>query len=270
MSDSSAKTIELPLDERNLAHVFSAVSFAGLIAHQVPDPDSARCWWTDDKFVLLSPLDEAQILTAADAFLRSLRWIPALGVADGEIDAKAHHGVLAVGESLGVNPFISLAESGGETSPFKTFSGQQDPARDLPEQIARLQGANQNLVEWLCQRAHGLSSWGLDHRVGSHAYDLGFSSNDEGSGACDPIYPAIELMGLAGAGLFVPAQILQVDDSHLGYAIWTQPIPNHLVPLAVADRIEGLFARRYRTSSRGAAYGKGASYRYFPEATPFC
>jgi hypothetical protein len=127
---------------------------------------------------------------------------------------------------------------------------------------------HQGLAEWLSQRAYGVSSWGLDHRVGSHAYDLGFSSNDEGTGSCDPVYPVIELLGLAGAALFLPAQVVQTDESHLLYSIWTQAISTNLVPLAVADRIDGLPVRRYRTSSRGAAYGKGAAYRYFPEATP--
>jgi hypothetical protein len=268
MNNDTSKQIELPLDERNLAHVFSALSFSGLVARQVSDPQSARCWWTDTGFTLLSPLDETQVLELADTFLRSLRWTPALGVADGEINAKAHHGVLAAGGMMGVNPFISLADSGGEKSPLKTFSGQQDPAKDLPEQIAQVHGGHQGLAEWLSQRAYGVSSWGLDHRVGSHAYDLGFSSNDEGTGSCDPVYPVVELLGLAGAALFLPAQVVQSDESHVLYSIWTQAISTNLVPLAVADRIDGLSVRRYHTSSRGAAYGKGAAYRYFPEATP--
>ncbi|MGD0777925.1 MAG: hypothetical protein ABSC05_34500 [Candidatus Solibacter sp.] len=50
------------------------------------------------------------------------------------------------------------------------------------------------------------------------------------------------------------------------YSLWTRPISLPLVSCAVAARLDGLAARRYRVTNRGAAYGKGAAYRFFPES----
>jgi hypothetical protein len=255
----SCNRIDLPLDERNLAHVLTALSFAGLATKDPGVSTTSQCWWSDDGFVISTPTDRATLLGEADALARSLRWIPALG--------EVHHGVLTAGDLRGVNPLASLSDT-QEKSPFKTFAGQQNPAvTDLPGQISRLQAPRGNDVAgWLSQRAHGISSWGMDQRVGSHAYDLGISSNDENTGDCDPVYPAVELLGLAGAAFFAPAQVLQVNDSKINYSIWTHAISTRLAPLAIAGRIDGLLGRRYQTASRGASYGKGGAYRYFPEA----
>jgi hypothetical protein len=103
--------------------------------------------------------------------------------------------------------------------------------------------------------------------VGSHAYDLGCGSNDEGTGYRDPVYPAVEMLSIAGASFFTAIQGWQLDEDGVGYSIWTEPIPVTLVQYAAAGRLDGLPARRYRASSRGGAYGKGAAYRFFPEAT---
>lgn len=119
---------------------------------------------------------------------------------------------------------------------------------------------------WLLQTSSGVASWGFDCRVGSHAYDLGFSSNDEGSGDLDPVYLAVELLSITAASFFAAVQGWQLDERALGYSVWTQPIPLALVSCAIADRLDGLAARRYRASNRGAAYGKGAAYRFFPES----
>src|SRR5205085_1438119 len=150
------------------------------------------------------------------------------------------------------NAFISLADAGADSSPFKTFSGQQNPQTDIPKQVELLV-SKADLASWLGQRALGVSSWGFDCRVGSHAYDLGFSSNDEGTGKLDPSYPAIEILALVGASCIVPAQLWQAVDSVIQFTIWTGPILTELAPWAVTSRIELESCRRYRTSDRGAA-----------------
>lgn len=124
-----------------------------------------------------------------------------------------------------------------------------------------------DVPDWLRQRAYGVASWGFDSSVGSHAYDLGFSSNDEGSGDVDPIYPALELLSFAGAAFYIAPQSWQADEESLHYAIWHERLPLALVPLAVAGCAYGLSDAQYVVASRGGAYGKGAAYRYFPEAT---
>jgi hypothetical protein len=256
----SCNRIDLPLDERNLSHVLTALSFAGLAAKAAGVSTTSQCWWSDDGFVISTPTDQATLLAKADGLARSLRWVPALG--------KVHEGVIAAECMLGINPVASLAGADDERSAFKTFAGRLRPALDLlPKQVAVLAPplADES-TRWLLQTARGVSSWGWDSCVGSHNYDLGISSDAEGTADFDPIHPAIELLALAGAAFFAPAQVLQVGDSKIDYSIWTHAISTQLAPLAIARRIDGLPGRRYQTASRGASYGKGGAYRYFPES----
>jgi len=258
MSSDGLNELLLPLDERNLAYVLSAVALAALTS-RIPDarPFESTCWWGEREFVLKTSLSECDLFGAADEFLRSLRWIPGMGAAE--------HGTFVGSGEIGSNPFISLPDDGQETSPFKTFSGQVDPEKLLTEQQGLLVGPAGSDA-WLHQLARGAGSWGFDCRVGSHAYDQGFSSNDEGSGALDPIYPAVELLSIAAASFFTAVQGWQSDGSKVSYCIWAQPISLSLVSYAAAGRLDGIPARRYRVTNRGAAYGKGAAYRFFPEA----
>lgn len=267
MNSSQHNVISLPFDERNVAHVFGALSLSCLLAESASTA-SSTCIWTDDAFVLQSPIAEDALAKLAEHLVRGMRWLPGLGVDEDKVNPKAHHGILVSGHRYGVNPFISLAKDGADKSLFKTFSGQQDPETDLPKQIEAICWDIPHLEDWMFQRAYGISSWGLDYRVGSHALDLGFGSNDEGTSAQDPVYPVIELLALAGASLFGPGQALQTDESHIRYCVWTAPITTVLAPLALAGRIDGLERRSYSAANRGATYGKGAAYRYFPEATP--
>ncbi|MGD0048376.1 MAG: hypothetical protein ABSE42_15335 [Bryobacteraceae bacterium] len=259
MSNDGLHEIPLPLDERNLAHVLSAVAFAALTS-RMPDarPRESTCWWLEEGFVLKTAISQASLLDAADAFLRKLRWVSGIG--------GKEQGTFIADNELGSNPFISLAGNGQESSPFKTFAANQEPAKDLLEkQRAKLEPPSAN-GSWLFQTTFGISSWGFDSRVGSHAYDRGFSSNAEGSGDRDPIYTAVELLGIAAASFFAAIQGWQLDDNAVGYAIWTQPISVSLVPNAVAGRLDGLPARRYSVARRGGAYGSGGAFRFFPEA----
>ena len=260
MSNDSLNELLLPLDERNLAHVLSAVAFAVLTA-RTPGarPFESTCWWGEREFVLKTAISQAALFDAADEFLRSVIWVPGIGAAE--------QGTFVAGSEVGSNPFISLADDGQEKSPFKTFSGQVSPAKLLDQQRRWLK-ARSATHSWLLQTTRGIASWGFDCRVGSHAYDLGFSSNDEGSGDLDPIYPAVELLSITAASLFTAVQGWQSDKSTVRYSVWTRPISISLVPYAAAGRLDGLPARRYGVTNRGAAYGKGAAYRFFPEATP--
>lgn len=258
MSNDSLNELLLPLDERNLAHVLSAVAFVALASRiSSPLPLESTCWWGEQGFVLRTPLNEAALFDSTDNFIRSVRWIPGIGTAE--------QGIFVAGRELGSNPFISLAEDGQEKSPFKTFSGQIDPEKLLNEQQGRLRTPT-NSDPWLLQTSRGVASWGFDRRVGSHAYDLGFSSNDEGSGNLDPIYPAVELLSITAASFFAAVQGWQLDENAVGYSVWTRPISLPLVSCVVAGRLDNLPARRYRVTNRGAAYGKGAAYRFFPES----
>ena len=258
MSNDSLNELLLPLDERNLAHVLCAVAFVAL-ASRISDarPLESTCWWGERGFVLKTALRQAALFEAADNFLRGVRWIPGMGTAE--------QGIFVAGSELGSNPFISLADDGQEKSPFKTFSGQVNPGTLLKEQQNPLRKPTIN-DPWLFQTSRGTASWGFDCRVGSHAYDLGFSSNDEGSGDLDPIYLAVELLSITAASFFAAVQGWQLDENAVVYSVWTRPISLPLVSCAIAGRLDGLAARRYRVTNRGAAYGKGAAYRFFPES----
>ena len=147
--------------------------------------------------------------------------------------------------------------------------------------------------EWLFQRGFGVASWKFDPRVAGHAYDQGFGSNEDQSGDRDPFYPAIELLSIAGAAFFAGPQAWLLHAEALTYCIWQEPIPLFLaaltaspIPLPSAKRskagaktpparyeptslLDGVGCRYYRLATRGNAYGKGAAYRHFPEATLF-
>lgn len=258
--------ILLPLNERNFAHVLAALALAG-IAAETPGNSESDCWWDGSGFRLRLRIEKHKLLELADKMLRNLRWIDGLGVDEkSKVGSKAHHGVLTCDQRLGSNPFLSFATQGVESSPLKTFSGQLDPQTILTSQLFRLQSSS-SASDWLFQRALGVASWGFDSSVGSHAYDLGFSSNDEGSGNSDPIYSAIELLSLAGAAIYSTPHAWQIDPESFRYSVWRDALPIALVPLAAAGCIDGLKSVTFSLATRGAAYGKGAAYRYFPEAS---
>jgi hypothetical protein len=232
-----------------------------------PGPDAA-CWWENGYFCLRTGGDPNTLrdilFENADRFVRSLQWVSGFGTAE--------QGTFIAGEEIGNNPFISLAENGADTSPFKTFSGQVDPGEILRKQQKAL-ALPKPTIPWLSHPANGVASWKFDCSVGSHAYDLGFSSNDEGSGDQNIFYPAIELLGITGAAFFLAVQALQappesgvVRNESLQLVAWSKPISFNLVPFAAAGLVTGISGRTYRIADRGAAYGKGGAYRYFPEA----
>ena len=246
------------LDERNFSHVLSAVTLSALAARtsSVQSPHTS-CIWIGGRFVMRTNLTERSLFEGADRFLCSMRWVDGLGAAE--------QGTFTAGCEIGCNPFISLAQSGPETSPAKTFSGQVTPASVLQDQQGLLARPNSS-NSWLGQMATGVRSWGYDCRVRSHAYDQGFSSDAEGSGKQDPVYPAVELLSIAALAFFADVRGWQPDARTIRYFVWNQSVSFDVVPYAVAHRMNGVEGRSYVASDRGAAYGKGAAYKFFPES----
>jgi hypothetical protein len=209
---------------------------------------------------------QQSLFGVAHRFLTAMKWISGLG--------GASHGLLASGTDIGVNPFVALSGDSGERPLLRAFSAKVVPKDVLPQQIKELKSPSDCPV-WLDQLAQGegrkvkkgVSSWGFDCRVNTHASDAGISSDAEGTGSQDPIFPAIELLSLAAAAFFAPAHAWPVTDKKLRVAAWTHPIPLRMAALAGTGRIHGLPAHFLEFASRGSAHGKGRYYRYFPEAT---
>lgn len=265
--------IVLPLDERNLAHVLAALALVGIADEATPCVDS-RCWWTegplpaDNGFHLRLPLTQAELLEKAHGFAKSIRWVEGIGCDDkSRITASPHHGLFtAVGGHCG-NPLVSYHDQGATSSVFKTFSGHKGPGDILEKQIAALaEPPAHDVNKWLFQRATGVASWKFDARVGGHAYNQGFSANDDGSGSQTPFYPAIEILSIAGAAFFSAANAWLADEGTLHYAVWRKEVSVRLVPLAAAALLDGVGAVPYIVATFSNAYGKGAAYRHFPEA----
>lgn len=264
-------TLLLDLDERNLAHFLSALALAAL-ADRVKgnDRDSRRCWWPEPGHFAIRaerPRDEfcALLFDKAYAFLTAMEWHSGLG---GEA-----YGVIASNEEEGVNPFVRLNGNGDARPPLRTFAGRVIPRKVLPAQKAELRPPSERPA-WLGQLAsgaerrvkNGVSSWGYDCRVNTHASDAGISSDAEGSGCLDPIYPAIELLSFAGAAFFAPAHTWTSKNNKLHVTAWTQPLPLGLAALASSGRVRGVPSRSLTFLSHPCAHGEGTNFRFFPPA----
>ena len=268
----SDTTLLLDLDERNLAHYLSALALAALAQRIAgPAPESRRCWWPasgPSHFAIQTelPCDEFRALLFAKAhqFIAALEWNPGLG--------GVEQGILTSSEEIGVNPFVPLNGEDEERPLLRAFSAKVIPQNVLPQQKLELKTPNE-CSSWLNQLASGtdrrvkdgVSSWGYDYRVNLHASDAGISSDAEGTGRLDPLYPAIELLSLTGAAFFAPAHAW-TEDSSLGVKAWTQPMSLSLAAFASSGRIHGLPSRSLTFLPRGSAHGKGGSFKFFPPA----
>jgi hypothetical protein len=265
--------VSLNFDERNLAHLLSALALA-VIADEVFPCEMSRCWWTEETFCLRVPIGQNDLFRKTDGFLRNIKWTAGIGIDTSDknkrkIVASPHHGLFSVNDRYFGNPFISYHDQGVTSSLFKTFSGQKGPDNILNKQIKALAAPIADKpAEWLFQRAKGVASWKFDARVGGHAYNQGFSANDDDSGDQTPFYPAIELLSLAGAAFFSAANAWLTNEDMLRYAIWRTELPLCLAPLASANLLDGVEAKCFLLSTPGNAYGKGAAYKHFPEAIP--
>ena len=265
-------TLSLDLDERNLAHFLSALALAALAGRiEGNAPESRRCWWPEPgQFAIQTehPRDEfrALLFARAHSFLTALEWHPGLG--------GVEHGVIASGAEMGVNPFVPLDGESDERPILRAFSAKVVPRNVLPRQKDELRTPSE-CPAWLNQLASGtgrrvkdgVSSWGYDCRVNIHASDAGISSDAEGTGRLDPIFPAIELLSLVGAAFFAPAHAWTSESRKLCVAAWTKPLPLGLAALASSGRVHGLPFRNLTFLPRGGAHGKGGSFRFFPPAT---
>ena len=289
---SNPEPITLPLDERNLAHVLTALALAGIADSLDSARPDSHCWWADDGFKLRIPQTKSALFAEAHDFVKSIAWVEGIGSNEKhEVKASPHHGLfIAKGGRCG-NPLLSYHDQGITSSVFKTFSGQQSPATPLDRQQKALK-APAETADWLFQPGFGVASWKFDCRVASHAYDLGFGSNEDQSGDRDPFYPAIELLSIAGAAFFAGPQAWLNEAEVLHCRIWEEPVTLSLASLAAvfqvpsslnlsklsptelkrvleeASLLNGIGGRFYIFTTRGNSYGQGDYYRHFPEATP--
>ena len=253
----------LDLDQRNLAHFLSALALASLAERiELVGQQTRTCWWRDDDHFAIqteySGEDFRRLLYSnAYEFLKALKWVPGLG--------GVAQGILVSGGEIGINPFIYLGGDSSRRPPLRAFSAKVVPAKVLPQQVEKLPSPTND--DWLKEIERGVSSWGFDCRVNMHASDAGISSDAEGTGGSDPIFPAIELLSLTAVGFFVSANAWQTGEHTLCAAAWTYPIPLQMAPLASTGRIHGLPARHWNFTSRGRAHGKGSSFQFFPPAT---
>jgi hypothetical protein len=261
----------LALDERNLGHFLSAIALANLASRiSGEDQNKRTCWWLEAKqFAIQSEFApenfQRNLFVEAHRFLTALKWIPGLG--------GTSHGLLTSDNEIGVNPFIALGGDTGERPLLRTFSAKVVPTQVLPQQIKELKSPS-DCPNWLEQLAQGdsrrvkkgVSSWGFDCRVNTHASDAGISSDAEGTGSQDPIFPAIELLSVAAAAFFAPAHTWSASGKKLRVAAWIEPVPLGISALAGSGCSHGLPARFLNFARRGSAHGKGGAYRYFPEA----
>src|SRR5687768_10555024 len=94
MSSDSLSELVLALDERNLAHVFSAIALCGVASrHRDAQAEWSSCWWTEDAFVLRTGLNYSDLIEAADGFVRSIGWVEGLG--------SAEQGAFSAGDEVG-------------------------------------------------------------------------------------------------------------------------------------------------------------------------
>lgn len=264
-------TLLLELDERNLAHFLSALALSALAGRVEGNAaESRRCWWPEPGLFALHTEQlhhefRSLLLGTAHTFISQMKWHCGLG--------GVEHGVISSGDDVGLNPFVPL--DGSDDRPLlRAFSAKVIPQSVLPQQIAELKAPSE-CSEWLKQLAvgadrrvkDGVSSWGYDCRVNVHASDAGISSDAEGTGRLDPIFPAIELLSLAGAAFFAPAHAWTSESSGLSVVAWAEPVPLNMAALASSGRVHGLSSRKLKFLPRGGAHGKGGSFRFFPPAT---
>src|SRR5882672_6580166 len=72
----------LRLDERNLAHVLSALALSGIadsLDSLHPSSRCSRCRWAEDGFKLFVPQTESELFAAAHDFVKSMAWVEGIG-----------------------------------------------------------------------------------------------------------------------------------------------------------------------------------------------
>lgn len=269
MMQQTDTTLLLDLDERNLAQFLSALALTAIarrvkVEHTTDQAvEARRCWWLEKpgQFAIQTEFSHDKfrslLFDKASNFLKAMKWHSGLG--------GASSGLVTSGDEIGVNPFVALSGE-AENSPLKVFSGNQGPDKILNGQKDALPDNCTN-YGWLQHLAHGECRWGFDCRVRMHASDTGYSPDAEGTGDSNPFYPAIEMLSLAAAAFFVPAQAWQTERNALQGFAWSKALPLPMASLAATGRIHGLSGRWYAFTYRPAAHGDGGKYKFFPPAT---
>ncbi|TAN22615.1 MAG: hypothetical protein EPN33_06655 [Acidobacteria bacterium] len=249
----------LALDERNLAHFLAAIALAGIAEREsaLQQPSGTCRWAENGKFEIDAGLTKNRLFTAAHDYVGNLNWSPS--------PSGPAAGVIACGDELGANPYISLQDSRGRMSALKVFSGNVRAAKFLSEQKLR---PPSETSDWLRQVAYGAGRWGFDSELESHASDLGFSSDAEGTSNRDPVFPAIERLSLAGASFFAPVHIWQTSVHGVEVFAWCNPIPLAMAGLVSTGRVRGMAGSKLAFARRPAGHGDAGNYKFFPEASP--
>ena len=250
--------IRIPLNEINLAEVLTGIAILGIA--ELHHPEENKCHWEKNTLVIHSPSDEATVLGRVCEFVENMRWIPASG--------EKHQGVFRSGDLAGLAHFMEPAGN-GTPSIFKTFSGDVNPESILAKQSdAWSLEALDGFSSFLRETASGASSWALDCRTTAHSLDEGFSAYDAGASKSDPVFLAVELLSASALSFFLPPQALGIGGQKLGYFLWSQRLPARLASLAFIGRLSALPGVGYELTRRPKSYGKGSSYKFFPNATP--
>jgi hypothetical protein len=253
----SMQTISIALQENNLAEVLAGVGILGIVKQSFPEHEFAS-HWENSLLKIDSAIPENLLTSAVLDFLHEVKWVQAAG--------DVHHGILKAKNIMGLD-FLLSPSSQGEPSIFKNFSGQVTSEKIVSGLVSALPAhAMQQFSDLLFFTATDLTSWGLDWRTSGHSLDIGYSANDDGTSQYDPVFVAVELLGLSALSFFMTPWSLQTDQDYISYQLWRQAIPAKLAASAFTGLIPGLPSQTYRSSRRGKSYGKGASYRYFPPA----
>lgn len=251
-------TIPIHLQENNLSEALAGVAIAAIAEAKAQRETSA--YWDQNCLNITTPLSEQELLDAIHGFLSDVTWAQAAG--------DVYQGCFASSGMIGVSPFMS-ASTVAQTSVFKTFSGQVTPRKICDDLQRALEKAPRtSLAEYLAHTAPGIGSWALDWRTNGHSLDLGFSGNDDKTSDFDPVFVAVEVLSIAALAFFLPAVALCIADEQLTYHLWSKPVPAGLAAAAFVGGLRALPQRTYLVARRPKSYGKGASYKYFPNATP--
>jgi CRISPR-associated protein Csb3 len=251
-------TIPIHLQENNLAEVLAGIAIAGIAEANTPRETSSR--WEQDCLNVSTPLSEQELLDAIHEFLSDLAWEQSAG--------DVYQGCFSSSGKLGVAPFMNSATM-RQTSVFKTFSGQVTPQKICDDLHGALEQVPRTSIEnYLAHTAPGIGSWSLDWRSNGHSLDLGFSGNDDKTSDFDPVFVAVEVLSIAALAFFLPAAALSTANDQLTYHLWEQPVSGKLAGTALVGGLTTLPRRTYLVARRPKSYGKGASYKYFPNATP--
>ena len=254
------RTIEIAINQANLAEVLAVVAVAGITG--TIDAD-AQLSWESPGCRLHTERSEAEVLEAVWAGLADFRWIQSPGETyEGLFSANAVHGGTVI---LGMNPFVGLRNP-NKAGLLKNFSAKTT-AENIHGNLRDGLGTCPASLEELFGRVARIgSTWSYDARSVGHALDVGYSTDAEKSTKSNPMYVAVDMSSVMALSCFLPAHALISGNAAISYFLWDARSPVSLLPLLFTGLVEGIPARKYTVIRRSKAYGTGRSYRYWPPA----